>query len=197
MSILDVIFGTPANVADYYGDEVVLGPVLSEGESLSTDVTDNAIEDGSNVTDHVHNKPATFTVKTFLADQNDLVKAAMGALFGANKSVTEKIIMLKTWRDTKTLLKYSGPVFSGFFSDGYDMFIGNVLITGLEISRDTGTGSGVDVSISFKQVVFATAVFEDINLPKGAKKVKNKGTTPLQTGDTGAVKKSSFLAKVF
>ena len=115
MGLAGLLFKTPASIwAQDTLSEVILGPISSEGESYSANVAVHPIEDGSNVSDHVHVQPPSFTIVTFLSDKNDLMDAAASLLLGADKSVTEKIEYLKTWHEYGMLCTYSGPVFQGF-----------------------------------------------------------------------------------
>lgn len=181
MGLSELLFGAPANLKDEYGYEVVLSPVLGHSKTGTAEVSDNAIEDGSTISDHVHDKPDTFSVETIMADQNDLAAAALSAFFTADKSVKEKIALLEAWKSMGMLLTYSGPVFSTFLAKGYDMHVANVVVTNLALSQKSDTGSAVSVTISLKRLVIATAVLRDINLPQAARARSSRGATPTQS----------------
>jgi hypothetical protein len=197
MSLMDIIFGAPAMLYDKETEQykVLLGPISGEDESYSANVCSHAIENGSEVSDHVYSQPGSFTIKTFLADKNDLVSMAAGAVFG-NQTVSQKIALLKLWQNTGELLVYSGPVFSGLKFNGYDMYIEDVVITSLRISRNIDNGEGLDVSISLKKIIIADAFTTDIRLPQAARSASHTGLS--STGTASAVgKPSSILNRAF
>ncbi len=190
MGLSELLFGTPANLKDEYGYEVILSPVLGQSKTGSADVSDNAIEDGSTISDHVHDKPDTFSIEVFLADQNDLAAAALASVFPTDKSVNEKLGYLEAWKSMGALLTYSGPVFSTFFMKGYDMHVTRVVITNLSLSQKPDSGAGVSLTIALKKLVIATAILRDINLPQAARAQAARGATPTQSASASAGSRS-------
>ncbi len=199
-ALTDLLFGVPANISDEYGNEIILGPISSESENYSSQVTSHAIEDGSTINDHVHVDQPNFSISTFLSDQNDLAAKATSLLFGSDLNVTAKIEFLKYWQGAGELLTYSGPVFSGLFSDGYDMVAENVIISKIGISRSASNGSGVEVSLTFNRVEIAYTQVTSLNIknsPRSIKTTAAKGKTAKGTAATGAApKQTSWLGQM-
>lgn len=198
MGLLNLIFGTPGMLYDKKTgkNQVILGPISGEDESYSANVCSHAVENGSEISDHVHSQPGQFSIKTFLVDKNDLMAMAAGLVTGDNQTVSKKIALLKLWRETGELLVYSGPVFSGMVLSGYDMYVDNVVIAGLGISRSVDNGEGVEVSISLKNIIIADALKTSIRLPHAVRSAANAGQQSTASVSTSA-SRTSFAAKVF
>jgi hypothetical protein len=197
MGILNLIFGTPGMLYDKKTgkNQVILGPISGEDESYSANVCSHAIENGSEISDHVHAQPGQFSIKTLLVDKNDVMALAAGLVTGSNQTVSQKLALLKDWRETGELLVYSGPVFSGMILSGYDMYVEDVVIIGLSISRTVDTGEGVEVSISLKKVIIADMLTTSVRLPQPVRPAANAGQQ--STGSTSTnVGRTSFAAKV-
>lgn len=198
MGILNLIFGTPGMLYDKKTgkNQVILGPISGEDESYSANVCVHAIESGSEISDHVHTQPGQFSIKTFFADKNDMMAMAAELVTANNQTVSQKLALLKEWRETGELLVYSGPVFSGMILRGYDMYVEDVVITSLGISRTVDNGDGVEVSISLKKILIADALTTSVRLPQPVRNVANAGQQ--STGNTSTnVGRTSFNAKVF
>lgn len=203
MSLSDFFKSTkPCIFSEDTGTTVILGPVTSESESGSIKITDNAVEDGTVISDHISKDPETVEVKTFLSDSNDLIAKAADAAKSAlgldvdTMTVKDKIALLKLWRDSGEIVTYCGPVFSGKFTDGYDIIATSMVITKVDISRGTDSGSGIDVSIGLRNIVIAEAMMKNTKLPTGAKKRTKKGSATTKT-DTNTTKSNSILKRIF
>lgn len=198
MGILNLIFGTPGMLYDKKTgkNQVILGPISGEDELYSANVCTHAIENGSEISDHVHSQPGQFSIKTFFVDKNDLMSMAAELVGVDNQTVSQKLALLKQWRETGELLIYSGPVFSGIIMRGYDMYVEDVVITSLGISRTVDNGDGVEVSISLKKIIIADALTTSIRLPQSVRPAANAGQQ--STGSISAnANRTSFAAKVF
>ena len=188
--------------AEDTGTAVIISPLMSENVSASIQVTDNAVEDGSIITDHIVKDPQSIDIQAFLADANDLLGQAVNTAKSAiglsvdTMTVKDKMEMLEAWKDTGTIVTYSGPVFSGLMTTGYDITASSMLITALNSSRNTETGSGLDVSISLKKILIAEAVMKNAKLPTQAKKTTKKGESQAKTENVEA-KPSSILKRIF
>jgi len=192
MALSDMLSNTPAMITcQQTTTEVILGPVSSESESYSVSVASHALEDGSDVSDHVHAQPANFSVTTFLADKNDLMSST-ASLVMSDQSVADKIALLQLWQETGELLTYSGPVFSGFFEKGYDIYVENVVITSISTKRNTGNGSGIEVQLSLRKITIAETETAKVNLPQPVKRPGKKGKT--ETGKEKIAPKEKSLA---
>lgn len=171
----------PCIFSEDTGETIILGPVTSEGESGSIQLTENAVEDGSVVTDHIKKDPELVEVTTFLSDKNDILGKVVDAASSAlgltvdKLKVSEKITILKRFRDTGEIVTYSGPMFSSKITDGYDIIATSMLITSVNITRTNETGSGLDAKISLKKITIARATMENEKLPTDARKMTHKG----------------------
>lgn len=196
MGLSELIFGAPAFLSDGI-NRVILTSVMSESETLGAEITKNAVEDGSNINDHVHVQPYQFGFKCFFADKNDLMAAATSLIFGAEKSVREKVAILKAWRTFGTLLEYSGPLFSGFMTKGYDIYCESMVMSNLGISRSTDNGVGVEVSITLQEIVIAQAMMENIALPVSARARAQRGPASPTNTNVNAGSRSIFVRMGF
>ncbi len=192
----------PCIFSEATGTSVILGPVTSESESGSIQITDNAVEDGTTVSDHINKDPESVDVTTFFADSNDLtaqvvdvVKSGIG--FSVDRlTVSDKIALLKLWRDTGEIVTYSGPVFSGLLKKGYDITASSMVITKVDNSRSLETGSGLSVNISLRKIVIAEAMMKNSKLPTAAKKLTKKGQTPVKSETVKDVPKKTLFKKL-
>lgn len=198
MSLAEMLFDTPATLADSETGlfEVVLGTILAEGEAYSASVAAHAIENGSEVSDHVHPQPESFSITTFMVDKNDLMGAAASLVLGSDMAVSDKIASLVDWHKNGELLIYSGPVFSGFFEKGYDMYVEDVVISSMNINRSPGKGVGVEVTLNLKKVTVVDTLFMMLNLPQPIKKAGAKGKAAKGKA-SAAAKPKSILTKMF
>lgn len=183
MDALSVLIGAPASLISE-DDEIILRPVLSEDISESASVTSHAVEDGSDITDHVQPSPSKLSLSLVITRDMSI----LNMLVGSDKSPEEKIRTLELWRETGELLTYSGPVFKGvgIFKQGIDIDMKNIVITGMAFKRDSSTGGGFLVTLSFDQIKIAYAKTVSIALPKAAQSPRNQGQC--ETGNTASKK---------
>ena len=188
MSILAILTGAPASLMSD-DEEVIIKPVMSEDIGESASVSSHAVEEGSDVADHVDPANGKLSISTVITRNMDLIGSA---LFGADKTPEEKIIQLNKWLNNGTLLVYSGPVFKGVgvFKQGIDIVMRNLVITSASFKRDGSTGGGFNVSMSLEQIRIAYAKKVSASLPISAKSTVKKG--PTETANTSS---SSTSAK--
>jgi len=192
MGLQEVVFGAPASIAKDM-DEVILGPVTAEGANFAASVTNHAVEEGFNISDHVRNNPDTFSIKTILVDRDpsDYLAVGQAKKFIKDRlSVQEKIDKLKQWKHDGELLKYSGPMFSSLLKTGYDIVETDLVITGLTLAR---ADSAIEASISIQKVIIAKSMTKEVKLPQAAKNTQNKGQT--EKAKTTVQPKSSILSQ--
>jgi hypothetical protein len=197
-----MLLDRPALIDQDTLDYVLMGPITSEGQSFSAQVTSHTVEDGSNISDHSQTKPETLSIKSIMADQNDLAAAAFAAVVGAAgietgvKPVSERIDLLRSWQSTGALLTYNGPIFSGIIEEGYDINIEDMAITKIDISRSPAVGAGVEISLSLQKIRIAQALLVEINLEQAAKSRKKKGKAS-KDKDKTTDKPKSILKGIF
>lgn len=183
--------------------KLMLGPILSEGGSMSVSAMNHAIETAEDITDHVHINPDVYSIKTFLVDANDLlasgISAASSSIFGGSKpqTVEEKMEQLKTWKNAGTLLTYNGPRFSVKYKgtslkNGYDVIRKEVIILRIDWNRSQSSGEGLEVTLSLQKVIIATAATTRLNRPKRTRSKKKKkvdGSNLFKTANAPKVSK--------
>lgn len=182
MGALSILMGVPASLMSD-DDEVIIKPVLSEDIGESASVSNHAVEEGSDVADHVDPANGKLSISTIITRDMSLIGSAV---FGSDKSPEEKIILLKKWLGNGALLTYSGPVFKGVgvFKQGIDIEMTNLVLTNASFKRDSSTGGGFSVALSLGQVRIARAKEVTVSLPKAAQSTVKKG--PSETANSGS-----------
>lgn len=195
-ALFALLSASPASLIDEYGDEFVFGPVLDESESFSNRVSQHAIEGSGNVADHVHPEPGIFTVQTRLADDNCILSQignlAASAIGIENKTVTEKIQLLKSWRESGSVLTYAGPSF--FLKENYDIVESDLVINRLDIKRNAKQGLAPFVMIQLQKVLVVESVLSSIDIPQFMKQTAKKGKAATQKVKQNVLKSSSWSA---
>jgi len=182
MGALSILMGVPASLMSD-DDEVILKPVMSEDISESASVSNHAVEDGSDIADHVDPANGKLSISTIITRDMNLIGVS---LFGADKSPEEKITLLKKWLGCGTLLTYSGPVFKGIgvLKQGIDIEMRNLVLSGASFKRDVNTGGGFNVALTLEQIRIACAKEVVVDLPKAARSTVKKG--PAETAKSGS-----------
>lgn len=185
---------SPASLIDEYGDEFVFTAILDETESSSNRVSQHAIEGVDNIADHVHPEPGKLTIQTRIADDNCILNYLAGlagsALLGIeNKTATEKIQLLKDWRETGRRLTYSGPSF--LLDKNYDIVEDSLVIGRLDIKRTSQQGMAPFVTIQLEKVLVVEAIQSDLNIPDFMKQTSKKGKAATKNASKGKSKQST------
>jgi hypothetical protein len=126
-------------------DDLLLNVTMETTESDQIDITNHAIEKGSDVSDHAYSQPKTLSLKVVLTDD---VLALDDPLAILAPSIIDRLELLQGWLDDKTLLTYYGHDY-----DFDDMLIESV---SRNKSADTGTGLGLDITL--KMVTIAKSL---------------------------------------
>ena len=204
-AIKSLIKDEPAMLQDDENNRVLLGPVRKESSTQTAKITNHAVLDKQNITDHSQADPKRFMFSTFLVDDNDLAGKLVGAAISALKSaitgkkedkekiVEEKIEQLELWKENGTPLKYTGPKISGIIETNYDISLDNMVIASLNYKRDESTGVGFDVSLTLQRVKIAEIAFIDIKLPQPIRRSRKKGKTQKKS-ETGNLQSVGFKA---
>lgn len=123
------------------------GIVTGETVKLSSKVTDNPIEDGSSISDHVFIEPINLDLSGIVASESEYT-------------------LLDTMWKNRELLSYRG-------GEALD----NLLITSLSRSRDSDNSDGYSFSISFRQITLSTSTPIALKNAKMSEQDKGKKTS--------------------
>jgi len=150
------------------------GTVQSESVSMNSKVTANPVESGSDITDHVVNETARFSIS--------------GTIIGGKQAVDTLIKM----RDTRDILTYRGRY-----------RLSNLVITSLTFNYSAKNRDGCAFSASFQEVIISSSERVEVGeMPpmsaqdppsKKRKKTSNAGT---QTTSTQSISGSAYAAYV-
>jgi hypothetical protein len=147
----DAIIGSRAFISDEVSD-VTLDTVVSISRSSNSQVTRHAIEKGADVSDHVIDEPESWSLEVVLT--NDQINPLNPLSFGG-QTIEERLSILDTWRNDKTLLTYYGQ----------QETIESVVVSSRSEVTNTDTGpDGLQVSITLQKVTLAEALTVDIEI---------------------------------
>jgi hypothetical protein len=178
--ISDAIQGTRSRTFLSDGDnDVLFNSTLSIQESQSAQITTHAVEKGSDVQDHIKYDPETVTLSIVITDDDLSVTDPMSFL---NKTVSERLDQLKTWRDERELLTFYS------YEKDYEDFA----IESFGSDQSIDYGSGRSLSLTLKKIVIASSVTVDITTPTvpkvGSVAKKSTSTTAPVAGSKSLLK---------
>lgn len=133
-----------------YIKEILIDVITDVGVSESSTTTDHALEDGEQISDHVHSAPITLSLS--------------GTLYGDHE---QKVLKLREYRE-------KGEVFTFEYMTNY----GNVIITDFRRDYSVNVKDGFNFTMSLKQIKLAKvskAVVVKMPVKKQTKKVSKKG----------------------
>jgi len=164
MGLLSLVYGTKKKLAIA---QIEVDVSVSETHETDCDVTENPVESGANVTDHVFVKPARLTVEGLVSDTPIKLLGNVTSLFDDNRS-------RKTYEELLALQAAREPI---------DVITGlkqysNMILKTLTVPRSADTGKALRF----------TAVFQEVRLVESA-------SIAIQVSDSQFQKKSS-LGKV-
>lgn len=167
-------------------DDVVFDVIITENDSDSLNVTRHAVEDGSDVTDHVNSTPRKFSIDAILTDADLDVLNPVSFL---NKTIDERLDVIDKWIKKKKVLTYYG----------HDKDIEDVIVQSISRKRSQSTGDGLEVSLSIDKINIVSSVQQNIDIkttvPKG-KTATQTQTTPGSTS-SAALKNKSWAKSLF
>lgn len=142
--------------------------VLVEKESVNNtyDITENKVEKGLPLTDHVERKAITFSVDAILLDDDK------------GNTAYNQYNKLKTWANSGTIIKFVGRN------------VLDVAITSISKNNDYKISNGASVSISMKEIRMGKNSYTQT---KTSKQVTNKNTSKTTTSKSSS--KSSATTK--
>lgn len=163
--------------------DLVLDVSFSQSISHRAQVTDNPIEDGSTITDHVIQLPDTLTIEGLWSDTP---AGATAAELNRARDLYVRLVELKERGET---VEVSTRL----------QFYPEVVITSIDTTRDVSTGYTVPVSIGVKEVRTAERTTEiiPVNTADGNAGRKDRGRKKADQASDKAELESSILFDTF
>ena len=153
---------------------IVIDATVSEDHNSSCNVTDNPVEDGAKVTDHVQLKPAELTIQGVITD------APLGFAVIGNIQQVRNIIQgqsarsIDAYNDLLALQKSRRPFTVLTSLKRYE----NMILVDLSVPRTAQTGRSIHFSAKMKQIRIVENLITGIsrsNIPGLAKATRNVG----------------------
>lgn len=198
--------------------------VLNEGHGSTITVTENPVEDGADVTDHVEVKPKTFTLDAVVSnDPITLQSALLGNVTSALGNIPAPVKQISSFgvskiagflldNDSKNRTRDAYTILRSLQDNRILVSIvtqlttySNMIITNISAPRTQASGGGITFSLTFQEVRIvssATVALPEINTQAASavptKKLGSKATKSLTDAvEAKAEAKSSILFKVF
>lgn len=149
--------------------DVLLDVILSDSESDTMQVTRHAIEEGSDVSDHVIESPKDFTVEAVLTDDDLDVYDPQSF---ANKKIRERLKIIQEWIDNKIVLSYFGQ----------DVDFQSVVIQRISRIKAPDTGEGIKISLSLSKITIAQSETTEVNVKTTTAKGKTAKSSESKAG---------------
>lgn len=171
-------------------DSIVFDATVSETHSFSTQVSENPVEKGADVTDHVRAKPAVVKLECYATDNplsSNRKKDEKTSIFlGSPKEETGRglnvFLALEQLKDNGTVCQ----LFTGLKK--YE----NMVIEEITVPRDSSISRGFKFTISLREVVIVQSQTVQVQKPKkksAQKKVVAGAQNTKPTEDKTAEKK--------
>jgi hypothetical protein len=122
-----------------------LDAVLGQEEEYGADVTQNVIEDGSQISDHVSKKPLTVTVEGVVTNTPANFAKVGASLRQKSPADEAKKALVKLYEEAIPF------VFVGIGPGNNDVFL-NMVITSLNVPHRVGTGQALVFSCRMQQI---------------------------------------------
>ena len=119
--------------------DVLLNVTVDDSEDHSVDITNHAIEDGSDIVDNTWQKPIELSLNCILSDElTDLLDWSIMA----KTKIEDRKYILQTWMELKQILTYYS----------WDTDYENMLIESINYKRSLDYGSGIGLTLNLKEV---------------------------------------------
>lgn len=175
------------------GDFIEFDASVDEGINLSSDITDDPVEEGSNITDHSRRKNPTIKLNVIVtntpirfpgsfADDTEEKKVEIETP-GGNGVVVEsdrKFDRVKAVYDQLVLLKDNATRLTVLLGDKF--LFQEMLIADIDVNRNATTGSFLSANLMLKEVRIVNTRTTDAPLPRPreqrAEPTNNQGNQP-------------------
>jgi len=138
MSLLSLVFGTKRKLQIA---TIEVDVAITESHETDCDVTENPVEDGANITDHVQVKPAKLTIEGLVSDTPIKFLQGLRSLFDDNRS-------RKTYEELLAIQQAREPISVITGLKQYE----NMILKTLTIPRSVDTGRALRFSALFQEV---------------------------------------------
>jgi len=184
MGLLSLIYGTKKQLQIA---QIEVDVAISESHETECDVTENPVEAGANITDHVQVKPARLVVEGLVSDTPIKFLSGIRDLFDDNRS-------RKTYNELLELQKAREPI---DVITGLKQYKSMILKT-LVIPRNVDTGRALRFNATFQEVIIVESSIVAITasnkqFQKKTEIGKTSPTSPAQNILSGA---GSLLSKL-
>jgi hypothetical protein len=163
-------------------DDVLFNVVVDESTSDSNDVTAHAIEDGSDVEDHVVGKPRTFAINIILSDDTIDLLDPMSVVNRFTATIKDREEILEDWNELKKVLTYYAV----------DRDIEDVVIQSMTRRKSLDTGSGLGFSLTLCRVNIVDSDTVNVKV-KPAQKANTQTKSKSGTANQSKLKETGKL----
>jgi len=157
---------------------IVIDATVTEEHKTSCDLTENPVEDGAKITDHVQLKPAELTIEGVITD-TPLGYAIIGNIQNIVRSVStlfgKSSRSIDAYNDLLALQKSRRPFTVVTGLKRYE----NMILTELSVPRTVDTGKSLHFRAVMKEIRIVTSKTSTLSNTKNnalAKKAKNVGS---------------------
>jgi D-ribose pyranose/furanose isomerase RbsD len=165
---------------------------ISESHEFENQVTAFPIENGSEITDHVINKPKKITVNGFVTNSpiNSLGKIGeIKDAIAGNSGLSQKRVSVAEY-ELQSILFNKELVTIVTSLDVYD----DMVMTSLSIPKDSKTGDALRFTATFQQIIKITT--QNVPIENVKESVENKAQSPVPNGkQAGALPTEAAVSK--
>lgn len=167
MSAISLFFRTKK---DFSIGVIVLDALLSETHDRSASITDNPIEDGAVVADHITNDPITVSIEGFVTNTPTSLFRNLNALINPLDRVQDIFDSLELFYEFKSILQVVTNL--KVYED--------MAIESLSIPKDSASGDAFTFTIDFKKITKVSK--ETVKIPAS---VVGRGRRPKALAQSG------------
>lgn len=182
---------------------------ISEEHVSECDVTENPIEDGAIVTDHVHVKPAQLTIEGIVSD-TPITFAVINNVVGFVNAVNTTIL----GNSSRSTDAYNALIDLQKSREPFTVITGlrvykDMIMTSLSVPRDAQRGKAVNFTAELKQIIIAKSKTATPASSSAVSKIAAKQTNvgPIQadalppwvpiSGEPSAVSSGSLASQIY
>jgi hypothetical protein len=140
---------------------------MSEGTNDSNDITSHAIEDGSDISDHVISKPRTFSLDVVLSDEIIDAQDPNSIINRFTATIKDRLGIIENWLTNKDVLTYYA------FEEDFE----DVVIQSISKKKSLDVGSGVGLNIVLMRINIADSESVNVKIKQQPAKAQAKAST--------------------
>lgn len=162
---------------------ISIDATISDEHTSACDLTENPVEEGANVTDHVQLKPVELTIEGVISDTpldfgilNNLITGNFGAIKDTAKGIAGNF----TGQTTRSTEEYNKLLDLQRKREPFKVVTGlkvyeNMILVKLSVNRNATTGKSIHFKADLKQIrIVSSKTAKSMNVAKGAKKLASK-----------------------